>query len=305
MEASPWLGHSGIEAGAGAAAAGEGEEVKAVFVAFAAVVVVVAFKGACEGEAAPSGASSDEGSGASCDRATGAFTAAESSSRRESSARREKKKRGGAGRWGRRRREAAELLLLLCIAAFSRGCLPVFSRTYSSSADYFEEDPERRRAERARGLQSRSTKALMRPFFCGGCFGFFHRANFFFRFFLSSAQPFRLFFRTKNRCLEGERETRPADLEHGQKEMPQLPLAGVVAMLASANSTADEEAARARLQEKLADADARVVARSSSRVSHAVVLLPPGASSSASALKQCITQDELRGLHGRLAGVRV
>lgn len=85
---------------------------------------------------------------------------------------------------------------------------------------------------------------------------------------------------------------------------PPLPLAGVVAVLASASSTADEEAARARLQEKLADAGARVVARSSSRVSHAVVLLPPGASSSASALKQCITQDELRGLHGRLAGVR-
>ena len=87
--------------------------------------------------------------------------------------------------------------------------------------------------------------------------------------------------------------------------MPPLPLAGVVAVLASASSTADEEAARARLQEKLADAGARVVARSSSRVSHAVVLLPPGASSSASALKQCITQEELRGLHGRLAGVRV
>ena len=85
--------------------------------------------------------------------------------------------------------------------------------------------------------------------------------------------------------------------------MPPLPLAGVVAVLASASSTADEEAARARLQEKLADAGARVVARSSSRVSHAVVLLPPGASSSASALKQCITQEELRGLHGRLAGV--
>lgn len=83
-----------------------------------------------------------------------------------------------------------------------------------------------------------------------------------------------------------------------------LPLAGVVAMLASASSTADEGAARARLQEKLEDAGARIVARSSSRVSHAVVLLPPGASSSASALKQCITHEEMRALHGRLAGVR-
>lgn len=86
--------------------------------------------------------------------------------------------------------------------------------------------------------------------------------------------------------------------------MAPLPLAGVVALLASASSTADEETARARLLEKLEDAGARVVARSSSRVSHAVVLLPPGASSSASALKQCITVEELRGLHGRLAGVR-
>ena len=144
------------------------------------------------------------------------------------------------------------------------------------------------------------------PFFLWGLLRFFSSCELLFPFFpLFSSAIFVLFFRTKNRCLEGERETRPADLEHGQKEMPQLPLAGVVAMLASANSTADEEAARARLQEKLDDAGARVVARSSSRVSHAVVLLPPGASSSASALKQCITQDELRGLHGRLAGVRV
>lgn len=82
-----------------------------------------------------------------------------------------------------------------------------------------------------------------------------------------------------------------------------LPLSGVVAMTVTAASTAGEEAARLRLAEKLDEAGARVVARASSRVSHAVVLLPPGASSSATALKQCITPDELRSLHERLAGV--
>lgn len=83
-----------------------------------------------------------------------------------------------------------------------------------------------------------------------------------------------------------------------------LPLSGVVAVVVTAASTAGEDAARQRLAEKLDEAGARVVARASGRVSHAVVLLPPGASSSASALKQCITPDELRALHERLAGVR-
>ena len=143
------------------------------------------------------------------------------------------------------------------------------------------------------------------------CFGFFRLEHLFFFSFFFSPRIERAFSlqpgsspRTKKHCPErkGER-ARARETRDLLTKMSQLPLAGVVALLASANSTAKEEAARARLQEKLADAGARVVARSSSRVSHAVVLLPPGASSSATALKQCITQEELRGLHGRLAGV--